>query len=61
MNLMSGEFFLFLCLTLVLYYLFPRAQKYILLTASLMFFLKASAVSKPLMCLLMAYIFLLHI
>lgn len=57
MNLMSGEFFLFLCLTLVLYYLFPRAQKYILLTASLMFFLKASAVSKPLMCLLMAYIF----
>ena len=59
MSLTSFDFFLFLGACLILYYVLPKFQKYILLGASLFFFIKASAIEIPVMVLLMCYIFAL--
>ncbi|SFW61316.1 MBOAT family O-acyltransferase [Selenomonas ruminantium] len=56
MSLTSFSFFVFLIATVVLYYTVPKMQKYILLVASFVFFLKASPVSVGWMLLLMVYI-----
>ena len=58
MSLTSASFFAFLLVTLVLYYTAPKCQKYILLVASFVFFLKASPIGLGWMLLLMAYILL---
>lgn len=43
MSLMSFYFFVFLLGTILLYYLFPKAQKWVLLGASLLFYFAAAA------------------
>lgn len=58
MSLTSASFFAFLLVTLVLYYTTPKCQKYVLLVASFVFFLKASPIGLGWMLLLMAYILL---
>lgn len=59
MSLTSFSFFVFLIVTVALYYTVPKGQKYILLAASVGFFLKASPIGIGKMLLLMAYILLI--
>lgn len=59
MSLTSGSFFIFLLATVILYYTVPKMQKYILLLASFIFFLKASPIGAGLMLGLMTYLLLL--
>ncbi|KHM51772.1 D-alanyl-lipoteichoic acid acyltransferase DltB, MBOAT superfamily [Anaerovibrio lipolyticus DSM 3074] len=59
MSLTSGSFFIFLLVTVILYYTLPKIQKYILLSASCVFYLKASPIGIDLMLVLMTYILML--
>ena len=59
MSLTSGSFFIFLLVTVILYYTLPKIQKYILLLSSCVFYLKASPIGVDLMLVLMTYILVL--
>lgn len=56
MSLTSFSFFVFLLITIILYYCIKPAQKYILLFASLYFYLAVSAVTKWKLCALILFI-----
>lgn len=56
MNLTSFSFFVFLLITLVLYYAVKPAKKYILLVASIYFYISISQTNTLKLCILMFYI-----
>lgn len=56
MSLTSLKFFLFLGITLLLFYSVKKYQKYILLLGSVIFYLSAPGIDVPMICLLMIYI-----
>ena len=56
MNLVSFDFIIFLIVVTVLFYTLKRLQKYILLFASILFYISISAVSKPKLILLIGYV-----
>ncbi len=59
MSLTTFSFFVFLFITFILYYTIRPAQKYILLAASLFFYISISSYGIPKMCILIAYMILL--
>lgn len=58
MSLTGFSFFVFLIITLIAYYAIKPLQKYILLIASVYFYIKLSTVSTVKLCILMAFMML---
>ena len=56
MSLLSTSFFVFLIITLIIYYIFPKHKKHILLFASLFFYFSVSSASLVKMIGLTAYV-----
>ena len=56
MNLVSLDFMFFLTAAAILFYVFQGMQKYILLFASLFFYISISAASKPKLVMLICYV-----
>lgn len=56
MSLISFDFFIFIIVVTVLFYALKGLQKYILLIASILFYISISAVSRPKLVLLIGYV-----